>query len=93
MGDFKETARQHVQSCKTKSDVTGLKYSERNIEAGQRAAGTGKNQKIMQGQGRRQAEVSAQHEDVLLHQNIRKLLKHEIQGRGGLGLPQHKAQG
>lgn len=65
---------------------------ERNIEAGQRAGGTGKNQKIMQGQGRQQAELSAQHEDVLLHQNIRKL-KHVIQWRGGPGLPHHKAQG
>lgn len=66
---------------------------ERNTEAGQRAGGTGKNQKITQGQGRQQAELSAQHEDVLLRQNIRKLLKHVIQRRGGPGLPQHKAQG
>lgn len=52
MGDFKETAKQHVQSCKTKSDMPGLKHSERNMEAGQRGGGTEKNQETMQDQER-----------------------------------------
>lgn len=54
-----------MRSCKTKSDMPGLKHSERNTERGWTGGGgTGKNQKIMQDQGRQQPELSAQHEEV-----------------------------
>lgn len=50
MGDFKETAKQHVQGRKTKSDW--IKAFGKEYRSWAERWGTGKNQKIMQDQGR-----------------------------------------